>query len=144
MSQTMPPPVFDPFAPGFVAIDTERASPSTIVSQRQGRAGASLPSTSAKDGTRFNALTARAIARCVAWRMFTRSISSTEASPTPTVTTAPTSGSSDGDSTPWLVVAVVALLAALGLGAAWRTMGSRRTGAEREAADDGVDQRPTP
>jgi len=69
---------------------------------------------------------------------------SSVASPTPTVTTAPTSGSSDGDSTPWLVVAVVALLAALGLGAAWRTVGSRRTGAERDAADDGVDQRPTP
>jgi hypothetical protein len=41
-------------------------------------------------------------------------------------------------------VAVVALLAALGLGAAWRTIGSRRAGAERDPAGDGIDQRPTP
>jgi methionine-rich copper-binding protein CopC len=65
-------------------------------------------------------------------------------SPTPTVTTAPTSGGSDGGSTPWLVVAVVGLLAALGLGAGWRTMGTRRTDAETDAVADGADQRPTP
>jgi len=66
------------------------------------------------------------------------------ASPTPTLTTAPTSGSSGDDSTPWLVVAVVAVLAALGLGAAWRTMGGRRADAEPEPAGDDVDQHPSP
>ena len=65
------------------------------------------------------------------------------ASATPTATTAPASGSSGEDSTPWLVVAVVALLAALGLGAAWRAIGGRRTDAEADPADDGVDQHPS-
>ena len=62
----------------------------------------------------------------------------------PHVTTAPTSGSSGDDSTPWLVVAVVAVLAALGLGAAWRTIGGRRADAEPDAAGDDVDQHPSP
>ena len=65
-------------------METERASPSTMVSQGQGSAGASLPSTSANIGASESARTARAMARCVAWRMLTRSISSTLASPTPT------------------------------------------------------------
>jgi hypothetical protein len=37
----------------------------------------------------------------------------------------------------------VALLAALGLGAAWRTIGGRRTDAEADAAGDGVDEHPS-
>ena len=46
------------------AIESERPSPPIIVSQRQGRAGASFPSTSAKAGLIGSAFTARAIARC--------------------------------------------------------------------------------
>jgi copper resistance protein C len=69
---------------------------------------------------------------------------STVASPTPTVTTASTSGGAGDDSTPWLVVAVVAVLAALGLGAAWRTVGGGRTDADTDAADDDVTPRPAP
>jgi len=63
-----------------------------------------------------------------------------EASPTPTVSTEPTSGDPGEESTPWLLVAVVALLVALGLGAAWRTIGGRRT----DVAPDGVDEDVTP
>jgi hypothetical protein len=69
---------------------------------------------------------------------------STVASPTPTVTTAPTSGGAGDDSTPWLVVAFVAVLAALGLGAAWRTVGGRRTDADTDAVDDDATPRPAP
>ena len=67
-------------------MDTLRPSPLISVSHLQGRAGASLPSTSANCAATDSARTARAMARCVAWRMFTRSISSTLASPTPTAT----------------------------------------------------------
>ena len=67
-------------------METERASPSTRVSHLQGRAGASLPSTSANSAATASALTARAMARWVAWRILTRSISPTLASPTPTAT----------------------------------------------------------
>jgi copper resistance protein C len=69
---------------------------------------------------------------------------STVASPAPTVTTAPTSGGAGDDSTPWLVVAFVAVLAALGLGAAWRTVGGRRTDADIDAEDDDATPPPAP
>ena len=69
---------------------------------------------------------------------------SSVSSPTPTVSTEPTSGDSGEDSTPWLVLAVVGLLAALGLGVVWRTIGGRRAAAEADAADDDAAQRPSP
>jgi copper resistance protein C len=58
---------------------------------------------------------------------------STVAAPQPTVTADPASESSGGGVTPWLVVAVVALLAALGLGIAWRTIGAPRADTEADA-----------
>ena len=54
------------------------------------------------------------------------------ASPEPTVSAAPASDTSSS-TTPWLVVAVVGLLALLGLGAAWRTIGGPRSDAEADA-----------
>ena len=44
--------------------------------------------------------------------------------------------------TPWLVVAVVTLLAVLGLGAAWRTIGGRRPTPSADAADAGDERAP--
>jgi copper resistance protein C len=70
------------------------------------------------------------------------------ASSAPSPTTDPTSADTGGGVTPWLVVAVVAVLAALGLGAAWRTIGGPRADADADAAgdDDHDDERvgPTP
>ena len=57
------------------------------------------------------------------------------ASPEPTVTAEPASQESDGGATPWLVVGAVILLAVLGLGTAWRTIGGRKAEAEADAAD---------
>ena len=57
------------------------------------------------------------------------------ASPEPTVTAEPASEDSDGGATPWLVVGAVVLLAVLGLGTAWRTIGGSKADAEAEAAD---------
>lgn len=57
------------------------------------------------------------------------------ASPQPTVSAAPASQESGGGVTPWLVVGALALLAALGLGAAWRTVGGRGTDADADGAE---------
>ena len=62
---------------------------------------------------------------------------SAAASPEPTVTAAPVSDGSGG-ATPWLAVAVVGLLAVLGL-AAWRTIGGPRAEAEDDAEADAAD-----
>ncbi|HET7822045.1 MAG TPA: copper resistance protein CopC [Ornithinibacter sp.] len=59
------------------------------------------------------------------------------ASPAPTVTTTPVSDDSGGTS-PWLVVAVVGLLAVIGL-AAWRTIGGRQADAQTDAEADAAD-----
>jgi len=72
---------------------------------------------------------------------------STVASPQ-TRTTAPASQDSGG-TTPWLVIAAAALLAALGLGVAWRTIGGPKADAEADAEDladgaTGTDADPTP
>jgi len=60
------------------------------------------------------------------------------ASPQPTVSAAPVSGESGGGIPSWLVIGAVVLLAALALGAAWRSIGGRQADAETDAAD-GVD-----
>ena len=65
-------------------MDSEVPSPPTTVRTGQGSVGATLPSTSAKSGSRRSAATARAMARSVARRMLMRSISALLAAPTPT------------------------------------------------------------
>ena len=65
------------------AIDSERESPRTTVSTRQGRSGARLPSTRAAAGRRGRAASARFIAWKVACNMSISSISRTPAAPTP-------------------------------------------------------------
>lgn len=57
------------------------------------------------------------------------------ASPSPSPTTDTASGDDAGGISPWLVVAAVAVLAALGLGAAWRTIGGPRSDAGADAAE---------
>ncbi len=57
------------------------------------------------------------------------------ASPQPTVTTAPASQESGGGIPRWLIIGAVVLLAALALGAAWRSIGGPQADAEAEAAD---------
>ena len=57
------------------------------------------------------------------------------ASPEPTGTTDTATEESGGGVTPWLVVAGVAVLAALGLGAAWRTIGGPDADADADTAD---------
>ena len=57
------------------------------------------------------------------------------ASPETTVTAEPASEDSGGGATPWLVVGAVVLLAVLGLGAAWRTIGGPKADAEADALD---------
>ena len=52
-----------------------------------------------------------------------------------TVTAEPASEDSDGGATPWLVVGAVVLLAVLGIGTAWRTIGGPKADAEADAAD---------
>jgi len=64
------------------------------------------------------------------------------ASPEPTVTADPASDSSGGGATPWLVVAVITVLAVLGLGAAWRTIGGPKADAEVEAVEAGDERAP--
>ena len=64
------------------------------------------------------------------------------ASPDPTVTADPASDSSGGGATPWLVVAVITVLAVLGLGAAWRTIGGPKADAEAEAVESGDERAP--
>ena len=62
------------------------------------------------------------------------------ASPASSPTADATSTDTGGGLTPWLVVAGVAVLAALGLGAAWRTIGGPQADADADAAaDDGHD-----
>jgi copper resistance protein C len=63
-------------------------------------------------------------------------------SPEPTVTADPASDSSGGGATPWLVVAVITLLAVLGLGAAWRTIGGPKADAEADAVEPGDERAP--
>jgi methionine-rich copper-binding protein CopC len=58
----------------------------------------------------------------------------TVASPQPTVTSAPASEGTGPGISAWLLIAVVAVLAALGLGVAWRTIGGPRADAEAGAA----------
>jgi copper resistance protein C len=64
------------------------------------------------------------------------------ASPEPTVTSDPVSDESGSGPTAWLVVGVVALLAVLGLGAAWRTIGGPAADADADAANAADDEVP--
>lgn len=57
------------------------------------------------------------------------------ASPQPTITTAPAAQESDGGIPGWLIIGAVVLLAALALGAAWRSIGGPQADAEADAAD---------
>ncbi len=57
------------------------------------------------------------------------------ASPQPTVTAAPTSQESGGGIPGWLIIGGVVLLAALALGAAWRSIGGPEADAEEDAPD---------
>ncbi len=57
------------------------------------------------------------------------------ASPQPTISTAPASEESGGGIPGWLIIGAVVLLAALALGAAWRSIGGPQADAEAEAAD---------
>ena len=57
------------------------------------------------------------------------------ASPQPTITTAPASQESGGGFPSWLIVVGVVLLAALALGAAWRSIGGPKADAEAAATD---------
>ncbi len=57
------------------------------------------------------------------------------ASPQPTITTAPASQESGGGIPGWLIIGAVVLLAALALGAAWRSIGGPQADAEADAAD---------
>jgi len=57
------------------------------------------------------------------------------ASPQPTITTAPAAQDSGGGIPAWLLIGGVVLLAALALGAAWRSIGGRQADAEADAAD---------
>ncbi len=61
------------------------------------------------------------------------------ASPQPTITTAPASQESGSGFPAWLVIGGVVLLAALALGAAWRSIGGPKADAEADAADRTVD-----
>jgi methionine-rich copper-binding protein CopC len=61
------------------------------------------------------------------------------ASAEPTVTAAPVSDDSGGGGAPWLVVALVGLLAALGLGVAWRTFGGPQADAQGDAEAGAAD-----
>ena len=64
------------------------------------------------------------------------------ASPQPTVTAAPTSQESGGGIPGWLVIGGVVLLAALALGAAWRSIGGPAADAEADATDRADDAPP--
>ncbi len=57
------------------------------------------------------------------------------AAPQPTITTAPASQESGGGIPPWLIIGAVVLLAALALGAAWRSIGGPQADAEADAAE---------
>ena len=57
------------------------------------------------------------------------------ASPQPTITAAPASQESGGGIPGWLIIGAVVLLAALALGAAWRSLGGPQADAEADAAD---------
>jgi copper resistance protein C len=63
------------------------------------------------------------------------------ASPQPTVSAAPVSEEGDGGIPPWLVIGAVVLLAALALGAAWRSIGGRQADGGTDAADGADDAR---
>ncbi len=66
---------------------------------------------------------------------------SLEASPQPTITAAPTSQESGGGLPAWVIVVAVALLAALALGAVWRSRGGRPADAG-VGAGGGADEAP--
>lgn len=63
------------------------------------------------------------------------STASVVASPQPTISTAPASEESGGGIPGWVVIGAVVLLAALALGAAWRSIGGPQSDAEADVAD---------